>query len=112
MRIIHGRNYSLDERKKYTHLIIQNIIDSLVRLVDAMQTQFYLDFENAHNNEYFTEFIQKLQHSLKANLLPMTDWYSNLNSYKSMIDSIWRDKSIKWCYTKRNLFYLNDSTEL
>ena len=37
--------------------------------------------------------------------------YTNLNTYKSIIQSIWSDESIQFCYTKRNLFYLNDSTE-
>jgi hypothetical protein len=34
-----------------------------------------------------------------------------MNTYKSMIKSIWTDESISYCYTRRNNFYLNDSTE-
>ncbi len=37
--------------------------------------------------------------------------YTNLNTYKSIINSIWSDDAIKHSYSKRNLFYLNDSTE-
>ena len=113
MRIIHGKNYSLDERKKYTHLIVQNIVESLVRLVDAMRSLFYLDFENKLNNQYFDEFIVNLQTNLKTNtLLAKTDWYSNLSRYMQIMTSIWKDVSIQYCFDKRNLFYLNDSTAL
>lgn len=72
MRIIHGKNYSIDERKKYKHLIIQNVIDSVVRLVDAMKL-FSLTFEN-ESNEICTNLILNCQQNLKSDLI---DWNSN-----------------------------------
>ncbi len=74
MRIIHGKNYTLDERKKYTHLIVQNIVDSIVRLVEAMYSLFYFEFQNELNLAYFTEFILKLHQELKSEKLTNTDW--------------------------------------
>jgi hypothetical protein len=74
MRIIHGKSYTLDERKKYIHLIIQNIVESVVRLVEAMISQFYSEFQNEINNAYFTEFILNLHQTLKSEKLTNTDW--------------------------------------
>jgi hypothetical protein len=107
MRIIHGKNYTINERKKYHHLVIQNIIDSIVRLADAMKF-FSISFENYSNIEGF-ENILVCQQYLKIDL---NDWNQNLMNYYTIIKSIWNDNSIQIVLKKKNKFYLNDSIEL
>lgn len=106
MRIIHGSNYSFEERKKYKPLILQNIVDSIVRLVNAMK-QFNKNFITDLNDDNFTLMTichQKLQ-------LDLVDWNQNLKKYYYAITSIWDDESIKITYQRRNKFYLIDSIE-
>ena len=107
MRIIHGTNYTVDERKKYKPLIIQNIIDSIIRLVNAMRYQFLMEFTFNSNEDCFTH-IQNCDEKLH---LGLDDWNQNLNGYFESIKSIWEDPSIMKTYQRRNKFYLIDSIE-
>ena len=108
MRIIHGKKYTIEERKKYTHLIVQNMLDSLVRLYEAMKSLFYFDFENELNEAYYDQFVLKLHEALKSEeKLVNTDWYTHLNTYYQIINSIWNDEAIRFCFKKRNFLTLN-----
>jgi hypothetical protein len=80
MRIIHGKNYTINERKKYCHLVIQNIIDCIVRLAETMKL-FGLSFENNSNIEGF-DSILACQQCLRIDL---NDW-NRFNLYKYFID--------------------------
>ena len=51
MRIIHGANYTSNEKIKYKPLIIHNILESIIRLVNAMRQIFLLEFEKETNEE-------------------------------------------------------------
>lgn len=106
MRIIHGKNYTIEERKKYTLIILQNIIDSVFRLVDAMK-MFDFEFENEEINQE----LQLLNHCKEQLKYDLNDWFTNLSIYTPIIKKIWEDKSIRSIVQKRNQFYLNDSTE-
>ena len=74
MRIIHGKNYNTNDRKKYKNLVIHNIIDSIVRLVDAMKL-FSLNFENKSNINGFNTILN-CQQLLKVG--DISDWNQNL----------------------------------
>ena len=107
MRIIHGTNYSLDERKKYKPLIIHNIVDSIIRLVNAMKYQLFMEFTFNLNEENFSSILncnENLRHGL-------VDWNQNSNRYFELIRSIWEDPKIKRTYESRNKFYIIDSIE-
>lgn len=106
MRIIHGTNYSLDERRKYKPLIIHNIVDSIIRLVDALKL-FSLKFSDRLNEDNYLEILnchEKLQ-------IDLSDWNRNSDKYCTIIKQIWDDHSIRVCYSRRNKFYLIDSIE-
>lgn len=107
MRVIHGANYTPDERNKYKPIIILNLVDSITRLIDAMQ-MFSIRFENEQNETDFIQIVNLLQHIKSGDL---TDWLQNTSKYARIIRSIWDDPSIRTCYQRRNQFYLNDSTE-
>jgi hypothetical protein len=107
MRIIHGLNYTDTERKRYKPVIIQNIIESIVRLVEALKL-FSLCFESKENDENFN-LITKLNQNLKSD---MSDWNVNAQNYRQLIEKIWKDNSIKTVFNKKNKFYISDSIEL
>jgi hypothetical protein len=107
MRIIHGTNYSLDERKKYKPLIINNIIDSIIRLVNAMKYQLHMEFKLHSNEENFSAIL-----NCSENLLhDLTDWNQKSNKYFELIKSIWEDPNVERTYEFRNKFYIIDSIE-
>ena len=110
MNIIHGKSYPEKERKKYKYYVITNIIDSIIRLVNAMRNIFNLKFEKENANEENFSLILEAQQYLEANR-ELTGWYQHLKKYKESIISIWKDMSIKIAYQNRNKFYFNDSTE-
>jgi hypothetical protein len=107
MRIIHDKNYTVEERVKFKPLIIQNLIDSIIRLVEAMQ-RFNLDFEN-HENKHNFQVLLTCNENLKIDL---RDWNKDAYLYGAVIKDLWNDESIQKCYERRNQFYLNDSTKL
>jgi hypothetical protein len=109
MRIIHDKNYTIEERKKYKPLIINNILDSINRLVHAMHKIFRINFDNEENHANY-ELLLEFQEKLKSDNL-LEEWTQNGAKYAKIINSIWTDESIKFCYKKRNQFYLTDSTE-
>jgi hypothetical protein len=106
MRIIHGKNYTDSERKKFRPCIIKNLVDSMVNLINAMSL-FSLNFEipeNVDNAEFILDCQKKLSND-------MSDWDQNSGIYSAQIKSIWTDPSIRICLARRNLFHLNDSIE-
>ncbi len=111
MRIIHGNNYTAQEKIKYKPLIIHNILDSIIRLINAMRHVFLMEFE-MEDNEYFSNQIFEAQKNLEYENMDLTNWNKHLSENLISIQSIWSDKNIKSVYEQRNKFYLNDSTEL
>lgn len=111
MNIIHGKSYPEKERKKFKYYVIANIMESIIRLVNAMRHIFNLKFERDLKNEESYNTILEAQHYLDTNNRDLTDWYNNSKKYADCIISIWRDNSIRIAYQHRNKFYFNDSTE-
>lgn len=107
MRIIHDKNYTNEECRRYKPVIIQNILDSTIRLVEAMSI-FNINFEKKENTTNYNKIVEC---NMRLKSGDMNDWNKNSKDYSNAIKSIWGDKSIKFCFEKRNLFYLIDSTE-
>lgn len=107
MRIIHDKNYSYEECRRYKPVIIQNILDSTIRLAQAMSI-FNINFDKKEN---IVNYEKILECNMKLKSGDMNDWNKNSKDYADAIKSIWGDNSIKFCFEKRNLFYLIDSTE-
>ena len=110
MRIIHGTNYSEIDRKKFKLAVIQNLLDSMYRLVIAMREFFDQEFENESNNEAFDE-LTRAQMALDDNPGDLTDWNANSETYANCVISIWDDSAVKLTYEQRNKFFLSDSSE-
>lgn len=105
MRLIHDRNYSTDERKKFKYFIVLNLLDSTQRLVQAMRSLFKLSFKNEENESNYRQLIE-----LKESSTLNSSWELSGVNYGKMISAIWRDESIQITYSKRTMFYLSDST--
>lgn len=110
MNIIHGKSYPEKERRKYKYYVISNILDSIIRLVNAMRNIFNLKFEKEDVNEERFSLILEAQQYLEGHC-DLNDWHNNVRKYKDSIISIWKDLSIKVAYQNRNKYYFNDSTE-
>ena len=68
MKIIHGESYSIKERRKFKYYVVLNIIESIIRLVYAMQHVFNMKFQNkTKNEENFKMLLQKLNNKRKQN---------------------------------------------
>jgi hypothetical protein len=110
MNIIHGKSYPEKERKKYKYYVIMNILDSVMRLVNAMRSVFNLKFEKEQVNEKNFNIILEAQQYLET-YRDLQSWQQNLKKYKICILTIWNDSSISIAYQNRNKFFFNDSTE-
>ena len=111
MNIIHGKSYPEKERKKFKYYVIANILESIIRLVNAMRHIFNLKFAKEIYNEANYSMIIEAQNFLDTHNRDLTDWYQNSRRYAECVVSIWRDESIRIAYQHRNKFYFNDSTE-
>ena len=109
MRIIHGSNYTVNQRKKFKLLIIQNLLDSAVRLVNAMHQIFDNNFENEENDANFQIILEVAQIIEKVDW--SYEWTKHAKKLNEAIKLIWNDFSIKLTYAKRNKYFLYDATE-
>jgi hypothetical protein len=110
MRIIHGNNYNESDRKKYKPLVIQNLLESIVRLVSAMRQVFMQEFDNLENKDHF-QLILAAHEELETSPENLDHWGQHSLAYVHAIQSIWSDISIRLVYANRNKFFLGDSTE-
>jgi hypothetical protein len=107
MRVIHGEKYRKTEQERFKMPIIVNIFQSICHLVDAMYNKFYLKFEKNENDEYYDQLLEAKTHLLND----LNDWNANKSRYIIYIKSLWNDESIQECYSRRNKFYLHDSSK-
>lgn len=110
MRIIHGSNYTENERKQFKSVIVMNILDSTQRLANAMKEIFNLEFEDKENEEKI-KLINSAKMVLDKNNENISDWEENLFDYERHIVSIWLDPSVKKTFSQKNKFFLNDTAE-
>ena len=107
MRIIHDKSYTVAERVKFAPFIVQNILDSTIRLAGEMKL-FNLTFQSSQNNENLV-FLVSCQENVKAG--DFSFWTKNIAQIKVAVQAIWFDHSFRTCFTKVN-FYLSDSVQL
>lgn len=110
MRIIHGTNYNESDRKKFKPLVVQNLLDAIVRLVKAMREVFKQDFEYDSNESQY-ELLLKSFEEIESSPNNLDHWNQNMSSNIKAVNSIWSDFSIKLAYANRNKFFLSDSAE-
>lgn len=110
MRIIHGSNYSESDRIKFKPLVIENLLDSILILVNTMRHVFDQEFENDDNEDHFDKVLTA-KAMLEADFGESSDWDVNSQMYAESITSIWNDLAVKLVYEQRNRYYLADSAE-
>jgi hypothetical protein len=106
MRVIHGEKFKRHEQERFRRPIIENVMQSVFCLVDAMKS-FNMTFKKSENNENYESLLRAKEYLL----VDMADWNKNKENYGMNIKTIWADETIRLCYDRRNQYYLNDSTE-
>lgn len=110
MRIIHGNNYNESDRKKYKILVINNVLEAIVRLVNAMKNVLNLNFEDDINEDNFS-YILSTQRILNENIDNLENWNQNSKAVAESVVSLWDDFTIKLTFANKNKFAISDSTE-
>ncbi len=110
MRIIHGENYSVNDRKKFKLVVIQNLLESICCLVRGMREFFDLQFENESNNQAI-ERLMGAKMILEENSNDLSDWYVNAKTYANLLTNICNDSAIKLTFEQKNKFFLSESSE-
>ncbi|KAG1939699.1 guanine nucleotide-binding protein subunit alpha-14 [Pimephales promelas] len=100
MRIIHGKGFSTDERRSYTKLVFQNILQAMSAITEAMNT-LKIPYSNLQNEVYAQWFKDLDIHQI-------TQLQRN---YIEAIRQLWKDQAVKICYEKRREYQLLDSTK-
>ncbi|KAJ8374439.1 hypothetical protein SKAU_G00050190 [Synaphobranchus kaupii] len=100
MRIIHGEDYSEEQRKPFAKLVYQNIFTSVKAMTRAMET-LKIPYANKENKKH-EELVQEVD-TLQVTQLE--------RGYVAAIRSLWADPGLKMCYSRRREYQLLDSTE-
>ncbi|KAJ7992993.1 hypothetical protein DPEC_G00267830 [Dallia pectoralis] len=100
MRIIHGRGFSVDERRDFAKLIYQNIYTAVKAMTRAMAT---LKLPYAYpDNEMYAKMVQGVDTVQVTQLDRGT---------AEAIRRLWADPGLRVCYSRRSEYQLLDSTE-
>ncbi|XP_039550896.1 guanine nucleotide-binding protein subunit alpha-11-like isoform X1 [Pimephales promelas] len=109
MRIIHGKGFSTDERRSYTKLVFQNILQAMSAITEAMNT-LKIPYSNLQNEVIKSPSV----------FLVYAQWFKDLDihqitqlqrNYIEAIRQLWKDQAVKICYEKRREYQLLDSTK-
>ncbi|XP_039551033.1 guanine nucleotide-binding protein subunit alpha-14-like [Pimephales promelas] len=100
MRIIHGKDFSTDEKRSYTKLVFQNILQAMSAITEAMNT-LKIPYSNPQNEVYAQWFKDLDIHQI-------TQLQRN---YVEAIRHLWKDQGVKICYEQRREYQLLDSTK-
>ncbi|KAG7271547.1 hypothetical protein CRUP_004010 [Coryphaenoides rupestris] len=88
MRIIHGSGYTEEDKRSYTRLVYQNIFTAMQTMVHAMSA-LQISYKQEHNQ--VTTFT---------------------NPYVDAIRSLWSDRGIQECYSRKREYQLSDSAKV
>jgi len=118
---LHGKGYSLEERKSFKRLIIQNVVDATIDLIQTQRPKSIDYKQNMHiktnhqtelkQEEDILESLMNCQQLLKYSL---DDWNEHVSKYFKQISSVWSSNARKQQHTHaQNVSQtLNDSIEL
>lgn len=98
MRIIYDNGYSDEDKREYISVILQNILESMQCMVEAMDV-LNIKYDNKMNSRN-AEVIKS------ANSLAFS---SLTDVYLSALKELWDDVGIQECYVRRREYQLNDS---
>ncbi|RKO94036.1 guanine nucleotide binding protein, alpha subunit [Blyttiomyces helicus] len=101
MKILHGDGFSMDERLAFRHRIMDNILDSMRALIDALN---YLDIDwGEKENEELGKIVKaSVERVLDGSLPP---------EVVKAIRTLWKDGGIQACYKRSNEFFIQDTAD-
>ncbi|CAF0786611.1 unnamed protein product [Didymodactylos carnosus] len=101
MKLIHGRGFKPDEKRRTIPFIYGQIVYVVKCIIRAMR-KLKISFEKPKNEEY-------------ARLLSVSDDYEPVSSFApglvAAIKSVWQDEGVKACYNRRREYRLTDSAK-
>ncbi|KAM9516878.1 guanine nucleotide-binding protein subunit alpha-14-like [Salvelinus alpinus] len=100
MRIIHGTGYSDADKRGFTRLVYQNIVNAVQNMIQAMKT-LQIDFKD-HQNISHADRLSMVKADLVTILEP---WQVDA------IRRLWSDQGIQKCYERKREYQLSDSTK-
>jgi hypothetical protein len=99
---LHGKGYSVEERRSFKRLIIQNIVDATIDLIRTQRLKSVECKEKTHTEthhqtelklgENILESLLNCQQLLKYNL---DDWNEYVSKYFKQISSVWSSNAKK-----------------
>lgn len=101
MRIIHDCGFPQEERLSYREIVFSNLIESMKNIVNAMDK---LKIQLAEQQESLPAYqlIAELPEQMECDYdLPV--------EISEAIKLLWQDDGVKYTYSRRNEFQLNDS---
>jgi guanine nucleotide-binding protein G(i) subunit alpha len=99
MKLIHDGGFGQEEREAYKEIIFNNAIQSIVVLLEAMDS-LGIQLKDANNQSYF-DFIMDQHQQIDQFTMPA--------DVVKAIKSLWQDAGVQEAHRRRNEFQLNDS---
>ncbi|XDV22322.1 hypothetical protein PO909_027232 [Leuciscus waleckii] len=122
MRIMHGKGFSIDERRSYSKLVFQNIFQAMSSMTKAMNT-LKIPYSNPQNEvtKRLSAFLLSLEiYEGTIILVIYAQWFQDQDihqithlqrNYVAAIRHLWVDQGFKVCYEWRREYQLLDSTK-
>ncbi|KAG2206821.1 hypothetical protein INT47_007577 [Mucor saturninus] len=101
MRIIHDSGFPQDERLSYREIIFSNLIESMKNIVNAMH-KLKIQLADPTLTQQAYQLIADLPEQMECDYDLPTD-------IADAIRLLWQDDGVKYTYSRRNEFQLNDS---
>lgn len=102
MRIIHDFGFPQEERLSYREIVFSNLIESMKNIVTAMQKLKIQLAEQQDNVLQAYQLISELPEQMECD-------YDLPTEISEAIKLLWQDDGVKYTYSRRNEFQLNDS---
>lgn len=99
MTIIHGKGYPEEERKEYVPIIYANVVQSMICILNAMET-LGIPMENEAMIEE-SKITQKYMRNAEEGEFP--------KELANALALLWKDDSLQSCYGRAKEYQLNDS---
>lgn len=96
IRILHGKGYSIEERRSFKRLVIQNIVDGTINLIQSQRSKS-IELQENMPIEAGVQIKSKQEHEILESLLncqqllkyDLDDWNKFASKYFKQISFVW-----------------------
>ncbi|KAK4469748.1 hypothetical protein MN116_007269 [Schistosoma mekongi] len=99
MKIIHGEGYREEERKEYKPIIFANTLQSMIKILKAMESLDITadDFDHAEELKHLNSYLATVEEG---------DFPEDLSK---LLRTLWSSASVQKCFARSKEYQLNDS---